>query len=165
MPIPSDLDRISEVLPYLYIGSYGAAENANYLRERQITHVICLLEECPEAVASLPNLRIPMSDYGDSDLRQFLADAIPFIERGRETGGRVLVFCALGVNRSPALVAGYLKVKLWYTTDEALGKLTSSRPFVSIHEQYLSQLQHLDLLPDQEPHERRASGGGPKLGD
>jgi len=142
-PTPGDLDRISEVLPYLCVGSYGAAENADHLRERGITHVICLLEECPEAVDQLPKLCIPMSDYGDSDLRQWVADAIPFIERAQEAGGRVLVFCALGVNRSPALVAGYLKVKLRYSTAEALKVLTSIRPFVSVHQRYLEQLERL----------------------
>ena len=141
---PGDLDRISEVLPYLCIGSYGAAENAGHLREQRITHVLCLLDQYPEAVASLPSLCLPMSDYGDSDLLQVLADAIPFIERVREAGGRVLVFCALGVNRSPALVAGYLRAKLGYSVSEALSTLASSRPFVSLHQEYLSQLERLE---------------------
>lgn len=87
---PSDLDRISEILPYLYVGSYGAAEDAAYLKERGITHAVCLLGECPEAIAELPNLCLPMSDYGTSDLCQLLAQAVSFIERAREAGGRVL---------------------------------------------------------------------------
>ncbi len=44
---PSDLDKINEVLPYLFIGSYGAAENLEYLREQRITHAICLLSSNP----------------------------------------------------------------------------------------------------------------------
>ncbi len=143
-PSPSDLDRISEVLPYLYIGSYGAAENASYLAEQNITHVVCLLGEAPESVASLSNLCITMSDHGESDIRRLLRDVVPFIENAREAGGRVLVFCALGVNRSPSLVAGYLRAELGCSTSEALGKITSSRPFVSIHEKYLAQLEQLD---------------------
>ena len=141
---PSDLDRISEVLPYLFLGSYGAAENAEHLKERGITHVICVLEEYPEAVAALPVLRIPMSDHGDSDLRQTLADAAPFIEKAREAGGRVLIFCALGVNRSPALTAGYLRMALQCSPAEALNWIASARPFVSLHQKYLSQLEQLE---------------------
>lgn len=141
---PGDLDRVSEVLPYLYIGSYGAAENAAYLESQNITHAVCLLEENPESVASLPNLCIPMSDHGESDIRRLLTDVVPFIENARKTGGRVLIFCALGVNRSPALVAGYLRAKLGCSTGEALSRITLSRPFVSIHERYLSQLDQLD---------------------
>ena len=147
-PSPSDLDRISEVLPYLCIGSYGAAENASYLADQNVTHAVCLLEEPPESVASLSNLCIPMSDHGESDIRRLLVDLVPFIESARETGGRVLIFCALGVNRSPALVAGYLRAALGYSTGEALSKITSSRPFVSLHEKYLSQLERLD---DRQP--------------
>lgn len=140
---PHDLDRISEVLTYLCIGSYGAAENAAYLKEQKITHAVCVLEGYPESVASLPNLCIPMSDHGESDLRQVLRDAVPFIQGAREAGGRVLVFCALGVNRSPTLVAGYLRVALGCSTADALERITSSRPFVSIHEKYLAQLEQL----------------------
>jgi len=139
----SDLDRISEVLPYLYIGSYGAAENAAYLKEQNITHLVCLLDQVPETAVALPNLCIPMSDHGASDLRQVLTHVVPFIEGARDAGGHVLIFCALGVNRSPALTAGYLRVALGYTTDEALKRITSSRPFVSIHEKYLFQLEQL----------------------
>jgi protein-tyrosine phosphatase len=143
-PSPGDLDRISEVLPYLYIGSYGAAENAEYLKEQNITHLVCLLEEYPGTMASHPNLCIPMSDHGESDIRQVLADVAPFIDGVKEAGGHVLIFCALGVNRSPALVAGYLRAELGCTTREALNRIKSSRPFVSIHERYLSQLEQLD---------------------
>jgi len=128
----------------LCIGSYGAAENAAYLEEEGITQVVCLLEEYPESVASLPNLCTPMSDYGESDIRLLLTDVVPFIEDARETGGRVLVFCALGINRSPALVAGYLRAELGCSAGEAVSKITLSRPFVSIHEKYISQLEELD---------------------
>jgi len=141
---PRDLDRVSEVLPYLYIGSYGAAEDLSYLEAQGITHVVCLLEEYPESVSSRPHLCLPMSDSGESDLRQLLTDAIPFIESAREAGGRVLIFCALGVNRSPTLVAGYLRVVLGCSVGEALNRITASRPFVSLHEKYLSQLEQLD---------------------
>jgi protein-tyrosine phosphatase len=135
---------MSEVLPYLYIGSYGAAEDASYLEEQSITHVICLLENYPESVSSLPHLCLPMSDFGESDLRQLLTDAVPFIESAREAGGCVLVFCALGVNRSPTLVAGYLRAVLGYSAGEALNRIASSRPFVSLHERYVFQLEQLD---------------------
>lgn len=135
---------MSEVLPYLFIGSYGAAENVSHLEEQNITHAVCLLEEFPESVASLPKRCIPMSDYGESDIRRVLTDVVPFIENAKATGGRVLIFCALGVNRSPALVVGYLRMELGCSMGAALGRITLNRPFVSIHERYLSQLGELE---------------------
>lgn len=140
---PSDLDRISEVLTYLCIGSYGAAEMAHYLEAQGITHAICLLEKIPESMATLPNLCLPMSDHGESDISQILKDAIPFIEGARKTGGRVLIFCALGVNRSPALAAGYLRRVFRFSAEEALARIVSSRPFVNLHADYLRQLGQL----------------------
>lgn len=141
---PSDLDKINEVLPYLFIGSYGAAENLEYLREQRITHAICL-EQQPESMVALSNLCLPMSDHGDSDLGLLLAAALPFIESARASGGRVLVFCARGINRSAALVAGYLRIALRCSPEEALGRVVANRPFISLHEGYLSQLEKLSI--------------------
>jgi protein-tyrosine phosphatase len=142
---PSDLDKINEVLPYLFIGSYGAAENLAYLREQRITHAICLLKQQPESMVALSNLCLPMSDYGDSDLSLLLAAALPFIESARASGGRVLIFCALGVNRSAALVAGYLRIALRCSPEEALSRVVASRPFISLHGGYLFQLEQLSI--------------------
>lgn len=142
---PSDLDKISEVLPYLFIGSYGAAENLEYLREHGITHAVCLIEQQPESMVALSNLCLPMSDHGDSDLSLLLAEVLPFIESARASGGRVLIFCALGVNRSAALVAGYLRIALRCSPQEALSRVVAKRPFISLHEGYLSQLEQLSV--------------------
>jgi hypothetical protein len=119
-PNPSDLDQISEILPYLCIGSYGAAEREEYLKTLQVTHTLCLLDEMPNAISPRP-----------------------FIESARDAGGRLLIFCASGINRSPALAAAYLQVALHYPMDSALAVIAKSRPIVSIHERYLKQLAAL----------------------
>jgi protein-tyrosine phosphatase len=144
---PGDHDRLSEILPHLCVGSYGAAEQAELLASLGITHAICLIEEIPEPVAALPHLHLPISDHGESDLREALATVVPFIESAREAGGRVLIFCALGVNRSPAVTAGYLRAVLGCSAEDAIAKIRSSRPFISIHHKYLSQLSGDGLLP------------------
>lgn len=144
-----DLDKISEVLPYLCIGSYGAAENLEYLRDKGVTHAICLLEQPPESIAALSLLCLPMSDHGDSDLNLLLTTAFPFIESARASGARVLIFCALGVNRSAALAAAYLRRALRCSPEEALSRVVAVRPFVSLHEGYLSQLDQL-VLPESQ---------------
>src|SRR3954454_15528561 len=99
-PSPADLDRISEVLPYLYIGSYGAVEKSGYLAAEGITHAVCVVERLPKSLSTFPHIWIPASDHGESDLRELLAQAIPYIQAAHAANGRVLVFCALGINRS-----------------------------------------------------------------
>ena len=145
----AELDRISVVLPFLCIGSYGAAEQADYLEGLGITNTICLLEELPKAIPpQFENLLLPMSDDGESRLADLLVRAVPFIERARSSGGRVLIFCASGINRSPALASAYLQVVLRYRMDAALSMIFSVRPLVSIHERYLDQLA---VLPKELP--------------
>lgn len=141
--IPADLDRISRVLPWLYVGSYGAAENVEALRAEGITHAVCLLDRAPDSLSIIPSICLSASDHGESDLGDLLARALPLIEEARGTGGRVLVFCALGVNRSPALAAAYLLRVLGDSASQALERIAASRPFISLHEKYLEQLERL----------------------
>jgi protein-tyrosine phosphatase len=128
----------------LLVGSYGAAEDSARLRAAGITHVVCLTDGEPLWPQGLASMHVPMSDWGDSSLSDLVAKAAPFIDEARSAGGRVLVFCMLGVNRSPALVAGYLVAKGWKLGD-ALEAVSSARPVVSIHDGYMAQLRRLSF--------------------
>lgn len=138
------LDVLSEVVPGLFVGSYAAAESADRLRAAGITHVVAVGEAVPEAAAQLPTLHLPMSDEGMSDLWELVLMAGPLLEAARSGGGRVSVFCNQGVNRSPALVAGYL-VASGVAPQRALELLSSARPIVNLHGRYLSLLTALRM--------------------
>jgi hypothetical protein len=135
------LDEPTEVLPWLLIGSFGAAEHGERLRAAGVTHLVSLIGVVPDSANAFETLVLDVSDEGRSDLGRLLPDFMSFVEPVRSAGGRVLVFCNLGVNRSAAVVAGYLQSALGWSCEAALAHLKRSRPAVSIHEEYLSQLR------------------------
>lgn len=54
----------------------------------------------------------------------------------------MLVFCDLGVNRTAAVIAGYLILKGW-TAEAAIERVSQARPVISIIEPYKLQLRAL----------------------
>lgn len=137
------LEVPSEVLPYLFLGSYGAVEHSERLRSIGITHLLSLVGSIPADRGAYTSLRLEVSDSGESDLSQVLRQVAPFVDQARRTDGKVLIFCALGVNRSPAVVASYLRCVLGWSLPAALAHLAQVRPAVDIHQRYLAQLRSL----------------------
>jgi hypothetical protein len=137
------LEKPTEILPWLLMGSFGAAEHSDRLRDAGVTHLVSLIGAAPESAATFKALLLDVSDEGTSDLRSVLAEFTPFVEAVRSSGGRVLVFCNLGVNRSAAVVAGYLQSALGWSCNVALTHIRENRPAVSIHDRYIEQLMAL----------------------
>jgi protein-tyrosine phosphatase len=133
---------MGEVLPGLYLGGYAAVDDATALRAAGITHLLSLREDRVEGAGEIESLHLPMSDAGESSLEQLVHGAGTFIDSALRLGGRVLVYCDLGVNRTPALIAAYLIMKGW-TLEDALGQVSRSRPVVGIVEPYMTQLRAL----------------------
>jgi protein-tyrosine phosphatase len=136
------IDRLSEIVPGLFVGSYAGAKDVEKLRARRITHLLSVREEPPEGSEGFASLHLPMFDSGESRLEAIAGEAAVFIDAALGAGGGVLVFCDLGVNRSPALIAGYLIMKGW-TLEAALTALLRGRTIVGIVEPYLVQLRAL----------------------
>ena len=136
------LDEISEIVPGLLAGGYLAARDIGTLRRGGVTHLLSLREERPEENEGFESLHLPMSDSGDSSLSEVATSAARFIDTARDAGGRVLVFCDLGVNRTAAVIAGYLILKGW-TAEAAIERVSQARPVISIIEPYKLQLRAL----------------------
>ena len=122
------VDRPSptKILDYLYIGSYWDANNPQYLQRLGITHVLnCTANQsnpdrCPYHADTgiLWYEGLPAIDKETYDILQHVDAANTFINKAM-TGGKVLVHCTMGVNRSVVLVAcymiGVLKMTLLHT--------------------------------------------------
>lgn len=136
------LDEISEILPGLLAGGYLGARDIAGLRRSGVTHLLSLREEGPDGVAGFEHLHLPMLDSGDSVLSEVAANAARFIDASRGAGGTVLVYCDMGVNRTAAVIAGYLILKGW-TLEAAIERIWQVRPVINIVEGYGLQLRAL----------------------
>lgn len=128
----------SRILPFLYLGNLNHASNALMLRALGITHVVSMGESAlipPKNATSLlgrprtgPNGGLVqnslwhehkagriqvldmknVADDGIDSIRPHIDRAMAFIEECRQSGGKVLVHCRVGVSRSATIVIAYV---------------------------------------------------------
>eukprot|EP00727_Mastigamoeba_balamuthi_P012837 m51a1_g8176 putative dual specificity protein phosphatase 5 (307) ;mRNA; f:115744-117041 len=133
----------SEIEPgFLYLGSEKAYD-AEVLANLGVTHVLRIHEK-PNPPGSTPRgvivLHIPLTDYEFEDLCSCLQTVIIFIERARQSGGRVLVHCAAGVSRSAAAVGAYLIVKHGISATKAVEYMQERRYIATPNAGFMRQL-------------------------
>lgn len=113
------LQHPSKLLEHVYIGNQDNADNLDLLQALEITHVLnCAgtrtfdLTRSPyrKDTGIVGFLMMPAEDYEEFDIMQYFMDAIIFLDKARTAGGRALVHCNIGVNRSGAIAAAYLMI-------------------------------------------------------
>jgi len=106
---------------HIYMGSQRNAEDIEALRRDGIQYIL----SCVQARRSTESpydrttsgirgfLLIPAEDREDFDISRYFDGAIKFLDEVRSlqpSGGRALIHCNMGVNRSGAVAAAYLMV-------------------------------------------------------
>ncbi|ELT88711.1 hypothetical protein CAPTEDRAFT_118704 [Capitella teleta] len=137
----------TQILDHVFIGNYKDAENIAKLQSHGITHVL-------NCAAFRKCLRNPYpTDSGITDYEQFEADdcesysilqhfprAREFIDRAKHQGGKVLIHCAMGVNRSGAICVAYVMVDQKVTLIDAIRKVKGKRNAVLCNKGFQRQL-------------------------
>jgi len=161
--VSCDIDAAvaSEILPYLLIGNQRDAASKERLTELGVTHVLNVTAHLPLHFEDdgITYMRLPASDSGSQNLKQYFSEAIRFIESAQASNGKVLVHCQAGVSRSPSIVAAYLIARSRKTLSEAFSFIKDRRPIVAPNINFMGQLlefEHLSLqrsglCPPSEP--------------
>ena len=129
----------------LYLGTRVHALSAPTLG---ITSVLCVTTSCSFKHSSIEYVFEPLSDYGDTRLLRgqegggsVLDRCFVAIDGARAAGGRILVHCSAGVNRSATVVIAYLMHAGDHSLRTAYAEVARARPQISPHEDYFEQLQ------------------------
>jgi len=98
---------------WLYLGCARDAKNLVQLRQHQITHVLNVSDDVPnyfEAKESpVKYLKLFVQDFGcDAGISRVFNKAFDYINEAKKNGGKVLVHCMQGQNRSVTIVSAYL---------------------------------------------------------
>jgi protein tyrosine phosphatase len=129
------------IMDHLWLGDLAAAEDVSRLRELGITHVLqCADREAAANYGDMPTLMLGARDEDGYDMRQHLPVAASFIERARASGGRVLVHCMAGINRSGFIVAVELMLNARIEVLEALRRCFRARGLILLNESFRKQL-------------------------
>ena len=106
-----------EILPHVILGSQLHAESLRQLRRNKITHVLNCAgytgprefpDKSPYEGLAIDYYEFKASDEDEYDITQHFGESIKYINRAFQKGGKVLVHCAMGINRSVAVCVAYL---------------------------------------------------------
>ncbi|XP_026064396.1 dual specificity protein phosphatase 16-like [Carassius auratus] len=138
----SERPALSRILPHLYLGAETDVTQ-DALSDRGISYVLNVSRCCPQP-SFLPQsqyLRIPIDDSLRDDLLHWIPQALHFIDGAMSRGCSVLVHCAAGISRSPALAVAYVMYNLKMDLDHAYRFVKERRPTISPNFNFLGQLQ------------------------
>ena len=133
----------------MYMGSQKNADDIGMLRRFGITHVLNMAGtrkmnyiQNPYKPNSgvLHYLMIPAQDYEDYDIARHLPEALAFLDHAKRNGGKALVHCNMGVNRSGAVCAAYLMADQKMNLLEVTKYLKLKRTFVLVNRGFQKQM-------------------------
>ena len=109
----------TQLTDQLFIGNQDNADDIDLLKNLGISHVLNCVGSRSFDLTRSPYppeanvkgfLIIPAQDFDEFNIMRFFDDAIGFIDSAVLQGGKVLVHCSIGVNRSGAIVAAYMMI-------------------------------------------------------
>ena len=104
----------TEIAPNLYLSGKGPACHERVMTDLGITHVVNAASFGErnhfegDASLGIEYLRLTIIDDESQVLTDAFDQALPFLQEARANGGRVLVHCNQGINRSAAMIVAHL---------------------------------------------------------
>ena len=137
--------KISRILDFLFLGGFTQAENKELLKQLGITHVI----NCAEGEVQtgqdyydddITYMGFEAADEEDYYIMQHFDEVYKLIEEARVSGGKVLIHCIAGVNRSGALTVAYCMMHFNMGPIEAATFVKNIRPQILSNDEFRRQL-------------------------
>ncbi|WAR19845.1 DUS10-like protein [Mya arenaria] len=141
----------SQILPFLYLGNERDAANIQRLNDLGITYVLNVTSHLPQHFEKhgIKYKRIPASDSGQQNLRQYFEEAGSFIDEAREAGAKLLVHCQAGVSRSATITISFLLQHSRMTMTDAYRYVKSKRLIISPNFNFMGQLLDFEQALNQ----------------
>jgi protein-tyrosine phosphatase len=139
----------TQILPNLYLGDRQNAQNLIQLKQLNIKHIINVAAEIPNYYSELFNYsKLPLSDSRNQQILNYFSSINAIISDSLSKNESLLIHCALGRSRSPAMVIAYLisinEFQHDYKTSLAYVK-TKRNDINNINNNFLLQLQQYSL--------------------
>ena len=150
--------HLSEIIPdFLYLSSYNAAKNKDLLEKNGITHIInCAADFCANVYENeYKYLSFFLKDHVMENIECVFYESIQYIEKAKESGGKVLVQCIQGISRSVSIIIAYLIYKNKMTYDKAFELVQSKRTIASPNFGFAIQLQNFYMRLYEPPEKYR----------
>ncbi|KAL0276391.1 UNVERIFIED_CONTAM: hypothetical protein PYX00_003979 [Menopon gallinae] len=144
----SDIDSqpASRVLPFLYLGNQKNAADLELLKSLGVTRVLNVTSDVPgyHEAEGISYRKLPASDSGQQNLKQYFEEAFDFIDEARKVGAKVLVHCQAGISRSATITIAYVMKHRLLSMVDAYKVVKSARPIISPNLNFMGQLLELE---------------------
>ncbi|XP_064621288.1 dual specificity protein phosphatase 10-like [Lineus longissimus] len=132
----------SAVLKFLYLGNERDAANHQLLKDFRITYVLNVTSHIPCYFENqgIKYKRLPATDCGQQNLRQYFEEAFRFIEEAYKNDGNVLIHCQAGVSRSATMTIAYIMKHTHLSMIDCYKYVKARRPIISPNFNFMGQL-------------------------
>ena len=136
----------TKFMPWCWLGNSTTAHDKKRLVDLGITHILnCAVESDNGFPDMFIYCKIALYDSSDQAMDGVFEHAFKFMDRARESGGRILVHCSTGVSRAAMLLMAYLvKVEEQLLIDVYLF-CKHLRPIIDINDNFLYHLALLEM--------------------
>lgn len=139
-----------QILPHLLLGDMACASQFGLLKQSDVTHVLNVAGEyargaCVDEYRSqgFEYLEVAAMDLAGYDMLQHWPTAAAFIQRALDGGGKCLVHCAAGINRSGFIAGCELMLRKRLPVLQVAMRLRAARGVVLLNESFCHQLLRL----------------------
>ncbi|KAK7930123.1 hypothetical protein WMY93_006518 [Mugilogobius chulae] len=136
-----DQGKPVEILPFLYLGSAYHASRQDYLSDLHITALLNVSRRDLQPAKGRYDYKwIPVEDSHMADISSHFQEAIQFIDKVKQSGGKVLVHCEAGISRSPTICMAYIMRTQQMRLDAAFDIIKQRRTVISPNFSFMGQL-------------------------
>uniref|UniRef100_A0A5S6QIU5 protein-serine/threonine phosphatase n=1 Tax=Trichuris muris TaxID=70415 RepID=A0A5S6QIU5_TRIMR len=147
--ILGQMDKPSQVFPYLYLGTEWNASNWDELKHNNVGFILNVTKEVDNFFPGLFHyLKIRISDEESSELLKFWDITFKFIVKAREINSSVLVHCKKGISRSSSTVIAYAMKEYGFPLEEALNYVKEKRNCITPNRGFMEQLKIYEGILD-----------------
>ena len=132
MPFVPFVDDAHEILPRLWLGNARAALNEQFLKDKGIETVFNCSKEIPFSPAIRRRYRVPVDDNLQAEeirnMELWSYEIVYKLNQEYNEGHPILVHCAAGMQRSPAVIAMFLIAMAGLSHEQAMAFIQQRRP-------------------------------------
>lgn len=136
---------VSQILPWLYLGSQDVIFDYELLKSKNITHILSIGIPCPP-YPDITNIYFDALDVEEFRIADLFQKCIETIEKVHQDSGIIYVHCNAGVSRSPTIVTAYLMQNSKMSSTEAINTIKLVRPKINPNRGFLEQLRDFEKL-------------------
>ncbi len=126
------VSKADEIIPNLWLGNYSASQDEQFLKEKGIETVFNCTKDLPFHPYIRRRYRVPVDDnLKEEEIRNmelWSYEIVYKLQQEYKEGRPILVHCAAGMQRSPAVVAMFLIAIAGMKREQAMAYIQSKRP-------------------------------------